>query len=226
MFELFLHPWFAVAGAALISSPIIIHLINRMRFKRVRWAAMEFLLKSQKRNRRRLIIEQLILLALRCFLVLLAGILVARFLGLSALAFFQPKNTVHVVVLDDTLSMADRWRDQGETKNTFDVAKGLVRDLARSASRAGSAQQFKVIRLSEPGTVVFDQRLSEDTIRDLTATLDPLKPTYLHKDPAEGVEAAGELLNQAGGDQRMLHVVSDLRSRDWVGPEANRLTQQ
>ena len=52
-----------VAGAALVSSPIIIHLINRMRYRRVRWAAMEFLLKSQKRNRRRLIIEQLILLA-------------------------------------------------------------------------------------------------------------------------------------------------------------------
>ena len=34
---------------------------------------MEFLLKSQKRNRRRLIIEQLILLALRCLLVLLVG---------------------------------------------------------------------------------------------------------------------------------------------------------
>ena len=41
-----------VAGAALVSAPIIIHLINRMRFKRIRWAAMEFLLKSQKRNRR------------------------------------------------------------------------------------------------------------------------------------------------------------------------------
>ena len=60
--EFFLHPWYMVAGGALVSAPILIHLINRMRFKRIRWAAMEFLLKSQKRNRRRLIIEQLILL--------------------------------------------------------------------------------------------------------------------------------------------------------------------
>src|SRR5437870_12885914 len=76
----FLHPWFMAAGGALISSPILIHLINRMRFKRVRWAAMEFLLKSQKRNRRRLIIEQLILLFLRILLVLLAAFLLARYL--------------------------------------------------------------------------------------------------------------------------------------------------
>jgi len=52
-----------------------------MRFKRIRWAAMEFLLKSQKRNRRRLIIEQLILLMLRCLLVMLAGLLLARYIG-------------------------------------------------------------------------------------------------------------------------------------------------
>src|SRR5207253_1785025 len=65
MFELFANPANMIIGGALISSPIIIHLINRMRFKRIRWAAMEFLLKSQKRNRRRLIIEQLILLLLR-----------------------------------------------------------------------------------------------------------------------------------------------------------------
>src|SRR3954447_5766587 len=108
MFQLFLNPAYAIAGIALISAPIIIHLINRMRFKRVRWAAMEFLLKSQKRNRRRLIIEQLLLLLMRIILVLLAGLLVARFVG----AFFgavQPQTTQHIILLDDTPSMADQW---------------------------------------------------------------------------------------------------------------------
>src|SRR4051812_8806490 len=179
MFQLFLNPAYAIAGIALISAPIIIHLINRMRFKRVRWAAMEFLLKSQKRNRRRLIIEQLILLALRCLLVVLAGFLIARFLGFSALAFFQPQNTVHVVVLDDTLSMTDQWKDDNtkEVRTTFDEAKGMVRKIAKSASSAGSAQEFKVIRLSEPGTPIFSQRLTDQTLRELSDKLDELKPT-------------------------------------------------
>src|SRR2546422_9818499 len=88
MFEPFLNPWSMVAGGALISSPILIHLINRMRFKRIRWAAMEFLLKSQKRNRRRLIIEQLILLMLRCLMMVLAGLLLARYIGYP---FRQPE---------------------------------------------------------------------------------------------------------------------------------------
>src|SRR5207237_5526560 len=80
MLQLFLNPYTMVAGAALVSAPIIIHLINRLRYRRVQWAAMEFLLKSQKKNRRRLIIEQLILLMLRILLVLLVGLLLGRFL--------------------------------------------------------------------------------------------------------------------------------------------------
>src|SRR5438045_8359318 len=107
----FLNPWAMVVGGAMVSAPILIHLINRMRFRRIRWAAMEFLLKSQKRNRRRLIIEQLILLALRCLLVLLVGFLVSRFIGFS-LAFMRKQSTLHVVVLDNTLSMSDRWKDK------------------------------------------------------------------------------------------------------------------
>src|SRR2546428_476109 len=121
--EFFLHPWYMVVGGALVSAPILIHLINRMRFKRIRWAAMEFLLKSQKRNRRRLIIEQLILLMLRCLLVLLAAFLVARFVG-QALASTSTSTTMHMVLLDDTVSMQDRApKNQNPGPNCFEAAK-------------------------------------------------------------------------------------------------------
>src|SRR6187455_58647 len=111
MFELFANPANMIIGGALISSPILIHLINRMRYKRLRWAAMEFLLKSQKRNRRRLIVEQLILLLLRILLVLLAGLLLARFLGANIIGLGRTA-FVHVVLLDDRLSMTDQWKDK------------------------------------------------------------------------------------------------------------------
>src|SRR5438874_5757841 len=106
--DFFTHPWYMAAGGAAVSLPILIHLINRMRFKRIRWAAMEFLLKSQKRNKRRLIIEQLILLMLGCLLVLLAGLLVARIVGLDVLGTKPSSRTTHVVILNEDLSMSDR----------------------------------------------------------------------------------------------------------------------
>src|SRR5437764_912496 len=40
-------------GTAAASIPIIIHLLNRQRFKRVMWAAMHWLWASYKKSRRR-----------------------------------------------------------------------------------------------------------------------------------------------------------------------------
>src|ERR1051325_5204716 len=126
MFEsLFLNTAALTVGGALVSAPILIHLINRMRFKRLRWAAMEFLLKAQKRSRRRLIIEQLLLLMLRCLLVLLTALLVSRFLGFS-FGSVADQETIHVVILDDTLSMTDRWEDKEGPQSAFKVAKDFV----------------------------------------------------------------------------------------------------
>src|SRR5919108_334010 len=117
MLSLFANPFTMIVGALLISSPIIIHLINRMRYRRVRWAAMEFLLKSQKRSRRKLIIEQMILLALRILMVLLVGLLLARFLGCEeARALFEAEHekmrpVLHVVGDFRAVDWGDRTKE-------------------------------------------------------------------------------------------------------------------
>src|SRR2546425_10264861 len=125
MFDIFANPGYLAVAAALVTAPIIIHLINRMRFKRIRWAAMEFLLKAQKRTRRRLIIEQLILLALRCLLIALVGLLVSRFIGCGD-ADLGGKPNLHIALLDDTVSMQDQWTQDGVQKNCFEVAKNDI----------------------------------------------------------------------------------------------------
>src|SRR3954468_3173486 len=60
----------ALAGGA-VSIPVIIHLLNRRRYKIVTWAAMRFLLNAQKKNSRRMRLEQLFLLVIRCLILLL-----------------------------------------------------------------------------------------------------------------------------------------------------------
>src|SRR5947209_19406334 len=67
----------AVAGGA-AAVPIIIHLLNRKRYVVVPWAAMRFLLAAQKKNVRRLRLEQWLLLAIRVLIgVLIAGAMAA-----------------------------------------------------------------------------------------------------------------------------------------------------
>src|SRR5262245_57998844 len=186
MLELFANPAYLVAGGALISSPIIIHLINRMRFKRLRWAAMEFLLKAQKRSRRRLIIEQLILLLLRCLLVALAALLVLRFFGinLANIAAAQQDN-MHVVVLNDDLSMNDQHRDNDGVRTCFAVAKkDVVKDnILKSISQSTTNDRLALVLLSRVVTdpkyqpKIYDRlndpvrlKIAEDEIDALQAT--------------------------------------------------------
>jgi hypothetical protein len=223
--EFFLTPAYMIAGAALISAPIIIHLINRMRYKRIRWAAMEFLLKSQKRNRRRLIIEQLILLALRCALVALAGFLVARYVGGL---IETPRDVDHFVVLDDTLSMRDRWREEGEDRTAFDVGKKKVIDIAKEALKANSRQYLHLVTLSNlDNQVKFndDGRLNAQSVRDLEAKLNEVPCSRLHVNPAAGVKWAREQVTDPN-HQRILHLISDLRESDWSGPEVDNLNKE
>ncbi|RME39341.1 MAG: hypothetical protein D6788_05670, partial [Planctomycetota bacterium] len=78
MLAAFVSPALFWGGAAAVAAPILIHLLARRRFRRIRWAAMEFLLDAERRNRRRLRMEEWILLALRCLAVVLLAAMIAR----------------------------------------------------------------------------------------------------------------------------------------------------
>jgi hypothetical protein len=230
MLDLFLNPGYLAAGGALVSAPIIIHLINRMRFKRLRWAAMEFLLKSQKRNRRRLIIEQLILLMLRCFLVILAALLVLRFVGFS-LASFTGQDTLHVVLLDDSPSMGDQWKEGNERKTCFKVAKDdvILGGIVKSLGQSSTNERLAIIPLSKLVTeddfqpTVFQRLNDASTEKAVKAYLEELQVTNLRVDMLQGVKLAKALFGDHPEAKRVLHLVSDFRQVDWNGPEAEGL---
>jgi hypothetical protein len=69
---------FAIAGLVAASGPIIIHLLNRRRFRVIDWAAMDFLRRAMQRNRRAVQMRDLIVLFLRCLAVALFGAALAR----------------------------------------------------------------------------------------------------------------------------------------------------
>src|SRR5262245_7064836 len=64
-FMSFLFPTLLAVGLPLVAVPIAIHLINLRRQQRIRWAAMQFLIESQRRNRRWILLKQLLLLLAR-----------------------------------------------------------------------------------------------------------------------------------------------------------------
>src|SRR5881296_152009 len=107
---------------ALATVPIIIHLLNRRRFQLVEWAPMKYLKLTIKTNRRRLRIEQFILLAIRTIIVALIILAVARpVLSQGRLGTWLSGSgrTSRIIVVDDSLSMG--YRTAGRA--AFDSAK-------------------------------------------------------------------------------------------------------
>lgn len=70
--------WFAVAGMLAAAGPILIHLLNRRRFRTVDWAAMELLRLANQRRRRILRLRDLILLLVRASCLAGFGMALAR----------------------------------------------------------------------------------------------------------------------------------------------------
>ncbi|MSQ93445.1 MAG: hypothetical protein EXR98_02690 [Gemmataceae bacterium] len=232
---LFLNPGFLFIAAALISVPIIIHLINRMRFKRIRWAAMEFLLKAQKRTRKRLIIEQLILLALRCLLLALVGLLVSRFVGCGENNSGGTPN-IHIALLDDTLSMQDAVKQaDGTMKSCYDVAKNdfLLKKIAKGLASSKTNDILVIIPLSKLNDPSFDvkthtyERLNElEQMKKLTQEVNELQPSMLHVDMLQGVKEVQKIITQYPESRVRLHILSDFRHEDWKQPQGAALTNE
>lgn len=255
MLSLFLNPWTLIAGGLLVSLPIIIHLINRIRYRRVKWAAMEFLLKAQKRMRRRKILEQLILLLLRCLLIFFAGLLFARFTGCNldpTKGGSDTRPTTHIVILDDTPSMADASRkEDGTSTDGFRDGKDFISEkLMPAVGEATTAQTLHVIRLSNlddpyptktklqadgkdmPRTeeeIRVEARVNGKNIGAMKDYLQSLQVSTLRRSLVDGLRKAKEMFDaSAGNDARVIHVVSDLRSADWIadGPTIQDLLRE
>lgn len=101
----FTHPAMLV-GTAAGSIPIIIHILNRQRFKRVWWAAMQWLWAAYKKSHRRLQIEQFILLLIRVLILVLLAMALARPALQAGMGLLQGRPSVHrIIVLDNSFSM-------------------------------------------------------------------------------------------------------------------------
>lgn len=124
-----------MAAVGLTLAPIIIHLIHRRRYHSEPWAAMEFLLAAHQTTRRRIQLQHWMLMAVRCLVLLLLCLTVARpYAAHSALGGAIGKARCdRVIILDDSLSMNAKLADGG---TTFDAAKRKALEILDQAGDA------------------------------------------------------------------------------------------
>ncbi|HMF52568.1 MAG TPA: BatA domain-containing protein, partial [Candidatus Saccharimonadales bacterium] len=199
----FLYPLF-LFGLAAASLPILIHLLNRRRLKRIRFPAVRFILLSQKRISRSYRLRHWLLLALRTLAVIFLALLLANPIFQTGAGLFAGGGPVALVVLlDNSLSM--RWSGDG---NGFKQAKEAARlllsalnDNDRAALIPTNISEKDVFRLKGQKDVLLKE-LDGIEVADGTANL----PVALSK--------AYELLNQPAG-QKEIRLITDMALTGW-----------
>jgi len=188
-----------VAGAI----PILIHLLNRRRVRRVRFSSLEFLDASSQRRMRRVNIRRILILALRTLAVLLLALAFARptLRGAFFLPGKAPRNVV--ICLDASGSMAADFREG----TAFDRAREAAR---RIVNQAGNDDRINL--------VVFGRR-AEEQIEGGTRNKQVMRTAIDNARDTAEVTSIGKAIAQAlefvaasdipGGE---IYVVSDFRN--------------
>lgn len=162
----FLNPAY-LAAFALASIPILVHLIRRRRVKIIPWAAWEFLKQSAKKNRRRLRLEQFLLLLLRILIVCLVVLALCRpVIRLLGLPLLSTDARIHaLIVLDNSMSMG--FRQGGQTD--FEKAKHTADELISRSLKQGDSVTV-VLASAQPESMIADPSFSLTRAREKIRT--------------------------------------------------------
>lgn len=195
-------------GATAMSVPILIHILNKRKFKRIKWAAMRFVQLSIEQKQRRLQIEDLLLLALRCLLLLLLAMALARpTLGCaSSSGLFGKASVMAVVVIDNSYSMSQTDGVASRLDRAKSVAEQAVESLPSGSSVAVMLVSNVVDRVIADPT--HDLNLARKLIREA-------KLSHRGTDLGPAVTAAVELLRNRPALRKELFLITDGQASGW-----------
>ncbi|HLN27448.1 MAG TPA: VWA domain-containing protein [Gemmataceae bacterium] len=210
----------AVAAGA-VALPVIIHLLNRRRYRIVPWAAMRFLIAAERQNTRRMRLEHILLLAVRCSIVLLLVLAMASVMPWSEELWFRlfpsraaqaargSRRTHKILVLDGSFSMATRVGDT----NFFERARSTVAQILRESQ---SGDGFSVVLMAAPPRRIVPEP-SEDAGK-VNEEIQGLHLPHGNADLPATLTAVEDMLRQSPDkfDEREVYFITDLQRSTWA----------
>lgn len=208
----FISPWLAVAGAAAMALPILIHLFLRRRQRPIDWAAMELLRRAVQQSQRARRVERWILLVLRCLALLLVGLAIARPATVTAISMNQP--VVLAVVLDDSAASWTAAAPSTPDQTAFEAARTACIEAIRALPGGSLVHVF-----TTSGTI---EHTSEPVQPDrAVAMLAALAPTYEPSRVRQAVDRADDALRRMTMPGRI--ILASSFSRGAIDTEAQVL---
>ncbi|MEM9021667.1 MAG: BatA domain-containing protein [Planctomycetota bacterium] len=225
---LFTAPVLAGVGAAAVTIPIIIHLMSRIRRRPEPWGAMRFLLEAYRKQKKKLQLEQWLLLLTRCLLVLFAGLALSGPLltGCSDGSLsFGPRGRVVYIVIDDALSTQTTV---GGDQTRLD---GLKKQALAVVDQLEPGDKAAIVRMGRPAQFVVEQPTDDKAA--LTDAIQEIEPRFSRGELIDGLMLVQGSMNTVGvrdGDAVVVLLSDFPRSAEYleaaVPPELETLSER
>lgn len=190
-----------IAGAV----PVIIHLLNRRRVKRVKFSSLEFLEEVNRQRMRRINLRRILILLLRTLAILALVFAFARPTLRSGLLFAGsvPKNVI--VCLDASYSMGL----EEETGTVFDRARGIARGIV---DEAGDADAINLVVFATRAEPAFERGTRNKSV--VKTAIDRAALSHETTSIRTAIDRALLLVQQSDVDGGEIYVVSDFRANE------------
>jgi hypothetical protein len=199
-------PWM-LWGAAAVSIPVLIHIMNRRRFKVVQWAAMDFLRDVTKKSTRVIKLKDLILLLMRTAALLFLVLAMTR-MGCRHSGSWGGKaaDGDALLVFDTSYSMSYVIGNESR----LDRAKKAALKILNSY---GTRSRIHVLTVNDVATPLFEHptdnlQLAEKAIKAVSGSERSGRITHI-------LQAAADELDALHGRPRHIFVFTDLQARAW-----------
>jgi len=198
--------------------PLVIHLLNRLRRRNIEWGAMRFLLRSHATRSRRILLEEIALLAIRvAALVALVFAVTRPFVRNPAFGGKGQSRQDVAIVLDASLSMA--LREDNVTRFERGVwAAGQIIDALEDGDTVSLLLAGAAVRPLHPRP----EFLSTETRRALKRHLAAAGPLPGVTDMIRALDAAQNMLSAGKYAHKQIVVLTDGQARSWRGDEPRR----
>jgi len=200
-----------LVGALGVAVPVAIHLIGRRRARVVQFAALDFLLGSNRKVARRLQLRELLLLLTRIFVCLAIPLALAKPFTTCATKGAKVERGPQgaVLIIDDSFAMTYRKGGSSLLSKAKEQARSILNQLGPEADVA-------IVLVSE-GTD-SPRKLNRDHIR-LRDAISDIRATSRPADLSTAMRRAAQLLASSKHDRRTVFVLSTMAASAFRGAD-------
>ncbi len=195
-------------GAAACAIPVVIHLLNRRRHEIVRWGAMHLITPIVRTNRKRVRLEQLLLLLMRMAILALLALCMAGPVLTNWNALSGNAKTSLAMLFDNSYSMDASSGVKTNSEHAKSNAAQLVLHQPRGSDVAVSMMAGGHVTGSFSPTT-NRKRIADD--------LKEIPGGFGAADVGKSFEHATRSLVKMQHAKRDLVIVSDFQQQDWAG---------